>query len=558
MSPNGNWIRALALLFVLVSSGLHAALEVAVDRTEIAFGDSLRLVITSTADEDLEALDLRALEADFEILQRNLSSSTSIINGQLSRSRQLALDISPRREGKLRIPAFSHAAGNTAPINIAVAPAATIEDGEQSVLFEAEVDRREVYVQGQLLLTLRIQQAINLEDRGISELQLDNAVVKPLEQNSFQRSVNGRPWLVHEVRYAIFPQQSGTLQIPSQLFSARESAGRRSVFDMGSRGRQLQRRSEPLNITVLPRPDSYPESASWLPARNITLEEVWSTPPEQLQAGESATRTLRLQGEGVLTAQLPSLSNAAQQGLKWYPDQPVTEERETSAGLVGLRENSAALVAVRGGSWTLPELRIPWWDTQAQQLRHAVLPAREIHIAANPAADPAADPARSPAPAAADTGTAAAQRTPLWPWQLLAGVCALGWLGTVIWYRRRAQAATLTATAPVTAGPNAARALRQLQAACTSHSAAEARRALLAWGQTQLPGRTRLSPTELALAFADEALLQAVADLERALYRDPGSAWDGTALLAAVNRLRNAAPKTGQKADALTLYPQGS
>ncbi|HBM84533.1 MAG TPA: protein BatD, partial [Halieaceae bacterium] len=85
-----------------------------------------------------------------------------------------------------------------------------------------------------------------LDSRSVSELQLDNAYVQPLEQNSFQRTQDGRPWLVHEVRYAIFPEQSGTLTIPPQVFTGRESSGRRSVFDFGSGGRQLQRRTEPL------------------------------------------------------------------------------------------------------------------------------------------------------------------------------------------------------------------------------------------------------------------------------------------------------------------------
>ena len=57
-----------------------------------------------------------------------------------------------------------------------------IRPRDEPVLFEAEVDRDSVYVQGQVILTLRLQQAINLDGRSISELELDNAFVKPLEQ----------------------------------------------------------------------------------------------------------------------------------------------------------------------------------------------------------------------------------------------------------------------------------------------------------------------------------------------------------------------------------------
>lgn len=562
MSVTGSRIW-LGLLLWLCCATSQAALEVAVDRDEVALGDSLRLVIAATGDEDLDRLDLRTLLADFEILQRSTSSSTSIINGQTTRTRQLTLDLTPRREGTLEIPAFRAGAETTRPVTIEVGPPPTLADGDQEVLFSAELDRSEVYVQGQLLLTLRIQQAINLDSRSVSELQLDGAFVKPLEQNSFQRTVDGRPWLVHEVRYAIFPEHSGTLEIPAQVFTARESSGRRSVFDLGGGGRQLQRRTEPLTIPVLPRPDDFPAGSTWLPARNLTLEEDWSTPPDQLRAGESATRTLRLRGEGVQGAQLPPVEFNAPDALRYYPDQPLVDDREDDNGLVGLRRDSAALVASRAGSWTLPEVRIPWWDTETDSLRHAVLPAREVNIAPAPGSvagsDPAPEPATAPPPRAA-TGAAGAGGQRLW--QALAAVFALGWLATLAWHWRSSPGAG-AASAPneaAAANPGEARAFKQLQAACASNSAPQARRALLAWGRARLPGRVGMNAAALAASLDDAALDAAVAALDRALYRDGGSAWDGAALLAAVARLRDSRPKPAADSgsDALTLYPRGS
>ncbi|MDO8863057.1 BatD family protein [Haliea sp. E1-2-M8] len=566
MSETGSraWLGlGLGLLLWLWCAAPQAALEVAVDREQVALGDSLRLVIAATGDEDLDGLDLRNLLADFEILQRSMSSSTSIINGQTTRTRQLSLDLTPRREGTLQIPAFRAGAETTQPVAIEVGPPPTLGAADQEVLFTAEVDRSEVYVQGQLLLTLRIQQAINLDSRSVSELQLDGAFVKPLEQNSFQRTIEGRPWLVHEVRYAIFPEQSGTLEIPAQVFTARESSGRRSVFDLGGGGRQLQRRTEPLTITVRPRPAAFPAGATWLPARNLTLDEDWSTPPDQLQAGESATRTLRLRGEGVQGAQLPPVEFTAPDALRYYPDQPLVDDREDGNGVVGLRRDSAALVGSRAGSWTLPEVRIPWWDTETDSLRYAVLPAREISIAAAPGSpaplDPAQNPVTSPAPTTATTGAdTAAQRL----WQALAALFALGWLATLAWHwrsTRGADAAPALAAAPA-ANPGEARAFKQLQAACASNSAPQARRALLAWGKARLPGRAGMNAAALAANLDDAALVAAVAALDRALYRDGGNSWDGAALLAAVARLRGTAPGRGAHngSDALTLYPRGT
>ena len=419
---SGLW--ALALLFALSSQWSRAAVEATVDRQQIALGDTLQLVVSATEDdEELSSVNLDALLRDWQVLSRNTRSNTSIINGKRSHNRQLQMEITPLREGELEIPAFQVGSARTRPITINVADAPQMDPGSETVLFEAVVDRESVYVQGQLILTLRLQQAVNLDGRSISDLQLPGAFVVPLEQKSFQRRVGGTPWLVHEVRYAIFPEQSGRLEIPRQSFTARESTPRRSIFD-NNRGRLIRLNSKPLTIEVLPRPTEFTGS-TWLPARNILIEEEWSADPDKLQAGESITRTLRLRGEGLQGAQLPPVLLAQTEGLKHYPDQPAIADAEISSGLLGTRTDSVAIVPTRAGEITLPAVSIPWWDTEAQVMRTAEIPARTLQVSA--AAPQAADsPLQQASSTAQPNITAAPTAVSVWPWQLLALACALG------------------------------------------------------------------------------------------------------------------------------------
>ncbi len=561
MMLSGKCFWAVMML-TLWAAPLQAALEVAVDRQQVALGDSLRLVITATANEDLDALDLRRLLADFEVLQRSNTSSTSIINGQRSQTRQLLLDLSPRRQGLLAIPGLRIGASTSEPIAIEVGPPPEPADSEEAVVVTAEVDRDEVYVQGQLLLTVRIQQAINLDSRSVSELQLDNAYVQPLEQNSFQRTIDGRPWLVHEIRYAIFPEHSGTLVIPAQVFSGRESAGRRSVFDFGAGGRQIQRRTEPVTVRVLPRPDGFPADATWLPASNLNIEESWSTAPETLEVGESVTRTITLRGEGLQGAQLPPVTFTAQEGLRYYPDQPDVGDSEAGSGLVGQRRDSAALVASRAGDFTLPELRIPWWDVEQNVLRFAVVPERRITIAAaatsrnahSPALQPDTKPLQEPPSRAATSAGAEVQL-----WQGLAGVFATLWLATLFLFWRRRPVPDAEAEPDSRVVGSETRAFKHLQAACASDSAAAARVALIDWAQAVLGAARPMRAAAIAGHFGDPALTQAIADLEAALYRRDAQSWRGANLAAAVTALRRQQQrgKTGTNS-AFPLYPAAS
>lgn len=564
MNRTGNRRCPLAwllwLLLPLLAQPAAAALEARVDRNQVAMGDTLRLEITATGGEDLNALDLGPVQEQFDILQRSSSNSVNIVNGQRSETRKLTLEMTPLREGDLRIPPLVSGSARTAALFVKVGPQPQSPAGDAQVLFDAEVDRDQVYVQGQVVLTLRVQQAVNLDGRSVTELTLDNAFVKPLEQNSFQRTVDGRPWLVHEIRYAIFPEQSGILEIPAQTFSARESVARRSLFDRSS-GALVRRSTAPLQIEVLPRPDSYPAGATWLPARNLQLEEQWSVPPEQLQAGASATRTVRIVAEGLQGAQLPPTLFPAQPGLRYYPDQPQISESESGNGIVGQRVDSAALVPSSAGRYRIPEIRIPWWDTERGELREAVLPAREIEVTAAAMTPPPAVPQpeqagtplpqSSPAPAPADA-------TQLWLWRAVAAICALGWLFTLLlWWRAREPRSADMAPAGTQYDGSENRAFKQLMAACASSQAGAARRALQAWAACLFPDAPGPQLQTLRQRAGNDELDRAIDDLEQALFAPGTSAWEGAALASCVTRLRASLRQaaTAPASDELALYP---
>src|SRR5690606_26055150 len=107
------------------------------------------------------------------------------------------------------------------------------------------------------------------------------------------------------------------------------------------------------------------------------------------------------------------------------------------------------------GALSLPPVRIPWWDTEADRLRWAELPRTALQVAAGSATAPRdntavnAEPA-VPVPAPADTGAPTPQPAPLvgnpWPWQALSGALLALWLITLgLWWRARRSASAGTA-----------------------------------------------------------------------------------------------------------------
>jgi hypothetical protein len=355
--------------------------------------------------------------------------------------------------------------------------------------------------------------------------------------------------LVTELRYAVYPQKSGPLVIPAIGFTAREVQPGRSL--LGARlGRRLRMASEPVEINVKTVPASFPGEV-WLPARALTLEEDWSINPEALDVGDSTTRTLTLTARGLQGSQLPPLSSV--QGainipeIRFYPDQESIDQSELADGLQGRRIQSEALVARSSGTWTLPEIRVPWWNTETDSLEFAILPAKTVAVIATQPDTQINDSA---------TASVVAPVTsiqPLWIW----AVAAAGWLlaltlAVALWLSRRRPPTTPTASMISGADTGTLRqSLVQIRKAAEQQDNAALRDAILRWGVLH-HGDAFSSLAALARVSTDH-LATLLREVDRSLYGDGVS--DGVSDKAPqglIDALRN---EPSQKTAGVTISP---
>jgi hypothetical protein len=547
----GNlFVWACCVTMMLWTNLSWAELSATADRRTIAMGETLRLTLLGDAGEQPAEIDLTPLNRDWEILSRSSATNARFINGQNQVTRTLEMELAPLRQGTLTIPSLTAGGRSTTPLAIRVNPEPVVAPGDELVLFDASVDERSVYVQSEVILTVTLQQAINLDGGEISNFDIPDAVVENLERRSFQRRVGNRTWLVTELRYAVYPQKSGALRIPAIGFTAREVQPGRSL--LGARlGRRLRMASTPLEIDVKSVPTSFPGEV-WLPARALTLEENWSIDPASLNVGDSTTRTLTLTARGLQGSQLPPLSSV--QGavnipeLRFYPDQESIDQSELADGLQGRRVQSEALVARSGGTWTLPEIRVPWWNIETDRLEFATLPARTVVVTAVQTADQINDATLSP-----NTSTAGTT-LPLWLW----AVSAAGWLvslalGILLWLSRRQTAGPSPASGDAKAKSASVRqALVEIRKAAEQQDATLLRKAILQWAD--LHHDQRFSSLEALARVSTEALSTRLGAVDRSLYGDGeiAGALDGL-----IDTLREEpAPQSrGTGSNTLSLYP---
>ncbi|MFJ4145694.1 BatD family protein [Pseudomonas sp. NPDC089734] len=538
------------LLSLIALSSPAAELIAKVDRTRLNSGETVELTLETTDVTLFGKPDLTALEESFDVRgTRQINRLTTLDGGNQATTRWI-ITLLPRQSGIVVIPSLQLGELKSQPVSLQVMQGDLQEQGSKlaPVFIEASLDQESVYVQAQAVLTLRIYHSVSLfDDSSLSPLQIAEARVDKLgESRTYEKLINGVRHGVIEMRYAIYPQQSGTLEVPALVFSAtlvQTGAQSQDASPFGPQpGKLVRVNSAKIPLNVKPRPASYPADVPWLPARSVSLEEHWNPEPGNSQVGDSLTRTIILKAEGLSGSQLPPLPATDVPGLRHYPDQPQMNNLISERGLIGTREEREALVPNRAGAIDLPTVDVTWWNTREDHLEHSSLPARTLQVSNNPGL--AVD-----TPVNNDAGSLAVIGPPVWPWQLstLLFACTT-LLGLTLWWRARGQPAV---TRTVQNGPSPRTVLDDLKRACQANDPQATRQALDTWARQQ--------PETLAdMAARFVPLSDALDGLNGALYSETGQFWLGEDLwrairtLPAAERIQDPAADTGLP----PLYPK--
>ena len=537
MSKRLCWLALALLLGELLFGELsNAAVTATVDRNQISEFDLLTLTVRVTDRTNVEP-DWQVLDKDFQLVnqQSQQNSSISLVNGrQTSRTYvDYQVTLRPRRQGNLVIPAIVIGTERTNPITIAVLPqsAALTNQMRQVLFFETLVDQTEIYVQAQLLYTVRLYYADSISGDFPAPPDLDNAVVEIIEnEKRFETVVNNRRYYVLEKRYAIFPQASGTLMLPPESFVG--TRGRGGLFSARER---INASSEGHQIRVLPVPDSY-QGQSWLPAQEVTLRSVMNKPDSPLVVGDAINQVITLQAAGVTGALLPELAYPDSSDARIYIDQPVIEEFASEAGIASESVLTIGIVPTAEGTLTLPALTVSWWDTQADKPRQTTLEGFSLSVGASPVIrtnQPLTPP--SPPLSAPDNPqfTALQNRIEQLIWLVALVTCA--WLATAFgWLRSNRTPKVVDSVVSIREYE-----LGRLKRALKKHDAEGTLAELQHWRQAVYPEMQSLAD----VARLEPRLRQMLNDLEADRYRGIGGQhpWDPAALLSLIEALTDKA-----------------
>lgn len=380
---------ALIGLFSLLAtqtSFAYVAVTATVDKNPVVVTESFVLTVTADDDINTNALDTSPLMQDFIVGRTSVSSQTSMVNFKTTRTTTWTTVLIAREAGAITIPALSVDSELTKPIKLNVLAASDPQASKQQDLFiTTDISAKEVYVQQQLTLTVKLHFAAELKRGSLTEPSLTGANITQIGKDKEADSIiNGRRYRVIERTYAISPQQSGSFTLKSPIFSGEimQPSTRRSGFLSFAETKPVSVIGEEIPLTIRPIPADY--QGAWLPSELLSIHQEWQPEPNSFVVGEPITRVITLTAAGLSEEQLPEIDMIMPNGLKVYPDQAELHTGLNNDRLVSQKVKNFAIVANKPGVYQLPEIAIPWWNTVTNRFQQAVIPAQTITVAANP------------------------------------------------------------------------------------------------------------------------------------------------------------------------------
>jgi hypothetical protein len=546
---------SLFLILSLISCVCFAdAVDTQLSSDHVVLGESFYVTYILTNNTGGRP-DFSPLENDFTMLNTNYGNTVNMVNGVTSMQTIWRLQLQPKNAGEAIIPEVTFGNDKSTAKKLVVTanpvtqttknnPASSVNAKQGAPVFvRGEISTTSPYVQSQVLYTFKLYFRAQLRDPRVEMPQIKNvAFIQLGDGQDHQTTINGETYNVIEKTFALFSEKPGTVTIPPMQFHAITVDENANAFDNPFalvQPKMVSLATNELNLSVRDIPANY-QGSVWLPAKNISLTEDWSDNTGHWETGTPVTRTITIEAEGLRADQLPDLSFEKINGVSIYADRPKRNNNNSNDTVLGMYEQKVTYIPNSAQTFTLPPLKVNWWNTKSNTNAVQQLNAMTVQVKA--AANASVPPANiaTIAPAVASTTVVSPTQTvskifykSIWFW--IACALLVAWLVT-LWFMLRKRSHTVSKVVnqlPVSDEISE----KSFEQACHAGHAVPAQQYLLVWGKTHWPAAT-INLATMRELIHDEQFNLALQGLEQALYSKKAVAWNGEALLAAFQKIK--------------------
>lgn len=411
-------MRKILFLFILllIKGGVYAdeISFIASSPEAVVEGEEFRVMYTVTTQK---VKDFRTPAFDgFEVLMGpSESHRISNVNGNVTSSVTYTFILLPLKEGTITIPEATIIADGklrkSNELRIRVLPpdqesgtssGQTRKSGQRASTFSsngqvadkdlfitATLNKTNVFEQEALLLTYRVYYLVNLQQLEIKMPDLNgfhSQEVKIKREHPTLERYNGRNYnsLIWS-QYVLYPQQTGTLEIPSIDFDATIAVRTQqsldpfeAFFNGGSAYVEVHKTiSTPkLTLNVNPLPSGEPDSFSGA-VGDFSLRSSLST--KELKTNEALTLKLEIDGVGNM-----KLIDAPEvdfpQDFEIYDPKIENQFVLTKNGLSGKKVIEYLAIPRHAGNFTIPPIKFAYFDVKTKQYKELQTEPYELHV----------------------------------------------------------------------------------------------------------------------------------------------------------------------------------
>lgn len=360
------------------------------DSNELTTDSIIELTITTDQTNSTE-IDSSPITYDFTLINQSKQVYHSIINGQSSSKIQWVLSLTPKKFGKLVIPALTVGKDTTKPISINVKQPVVDLSKPEEIFITVETDKQSTYEYSPVEIKVSIFIDNNITPRNLAldaSESKDYDLYKVDESNKSVFYKNKR-YTQYNITYLGFFKSTGDIQLPQFNLSGLRLKNQKKSNDLFSLYNQqwlpFYKKSVDSTIKVTGNPIEAANTKT-IAADNIIIQQSWSVKDNDLKLGDAVQRNITITGINIPSDRLPALYqdnetiNAS--NYKAYIDKPEQSYKIENGKLISVLKQTVTYITTNPGDIVLPNKKLTWWNNKINNKVESTIEGKAFKVIA--------------------------------------------------------------------------------------------------------------------------------------------------------------------------------
>ena len=354
-----------------------------IDSLNLQKGKSTNLVLSLKNAQGAKLSQIKGLE-NFDVLSSNQSTSTQIINGDMTYQNDIRYIIMPKSTGEFSLEGIVEYKGKTYQtnrLNVNVSEAKDLPQEKVSDLFvKTIISDNEVFLGQKVILAYELYSRYNIEDYGFRDnIEIDGFMMNDVPKDKLKAEyvyLEGNKYIKFEAKQTyLTPIKAGTFNIPEYNFQANVSTG--GGFFSTSQAEYMK--TEAKQLTVKPLPENKPADFSGIVGK-LDLQSEYSR--LEVPFGDSLTLKVSASGNCDLSV-LDKITKNDINNFTVYETEKSIEENIIDNQYWSKKDYEIILVPEKSGEVKIDPIFISYFDTESGSYKQVEIPGTTITVTGN-------------------------------------------------------------------------------------------------------------------------------------------------------------------------------